>query len=58
MDPVLLNVFGLEIRWYGLLMVIAFICGYYILLKIRDDVSKEYDPGTYNWSKGWGGFIL
>ncbi|MBS3160006.1 prolipoprotein diacylglyceryl transferase [Candidatus Woesearchaeota archaeon] len=41
MDPVLLNVFGLEIRWYGLLMVIAFICGYYILLKIRDDVSKE-----------------
>ena len=40
MDPVLVNIFGLEIRWYGLLMMLGFIFGYFILLKIRGDVSK------------------
>lgn len=40
MDPVLVKFLGLEVRWYGLLMVIGFLLGYFILLRIREDVSK------------------
>ena len=35
-DPVLLRVGGLEIRWYGLLFAIAFLAGYFILLRLSD----------------------
>ena len=32
-NPILLNIFGLEIRYYGILLALAFLFGYFISLK-------------------------
>jgi len=37
-NPTFINIFGLEIRWYGVLYATGFLLGYYILKKI---VKKE-----------------
>ncbi len=34
MDPTLVTIGPLEIRWYGLLMALAFVCGYVILRRL------------------------
>ncbi|MDD5254118.1 MAG: prolipoprotein diacylglyceryl transferase [Candidatus Nanoarchaeia archaeon] len=39
LDPVLLTIFGLEVRYYGLIYVISFIIAYFLLKKL----SKEND---------------
>lgn len=36
-DPVLVHIGLLEIRWYGLLFAAAFLCGYYILMRLGDE---------------------
>jgi len=43
MDPVLIHAFGLEIRWYGLLLALAFLIGYFILLNLSKEkgIKKE-----------------
>ncbi len=33
-DPVLVHIGPIEIRWYGLLFAAAFLCGYYILIRL------------------------
>lgn len=43
MNPVLISVIGFEIRWYGLLLALAFLIGYFILLKLSEEngIKKE-----------------
>ena len=33
-DPVAFTVFGLEIRWYGVMFMLTFLCGWWILNRI------------------------
>jgi len=43
MNPILISIFGLEIRWYGLLLAFAFLAGYFILLRLSEEkgIKKE-----------------
>ncbi|MFO8016224.1 MAG: prolipoprotein diacylglyceryl transferase [Candidatus Woesearchaeota archaeon] len=48
MDPIAFTIGPLEIRWYGLLMALAFLCGYFILRKLaRGSGIKEELTDTY-----------
>ena len=41
-DPAIFSFFGMEIRWYGLLIAIGFLAGYYIEAKIfKNDKAPE-----------------
>lgn len=44
-SPVAFSVFGLDVRWYALAYVAAFICGYYLFryLMLRNDSQIELD---------------
>ena len=47
LDPTILEVFGLEIRYYGLVYVIGFLAAYYLLLKA---IEKGFVKGfTKEW---------
>lgn len=41
MNPILLNLYGFEIRWYGLLLALAFLIGYLILLRLGKEKGIE-----------------
>tara|TARA_Y100000310_G_scaffold203527_1_gene203765 strand:- start:7079 stop:7846 length:768 start_codon:yes stop_codon:yes gene_type:complete len=43
LDPVLLSLFGLEIRWYGLVYVIGFLLGLWFLQRYRREVNMSSD---------------
>ena len=50
-DPILLKVGIFEIRWYGLLYALAFLVGYFILLKLapRFNIKKEHIEDYIPW---------
>ncbi len=46
-DPEIFNLFGLSIRWYSLMFIIAFVLGMYLMKKIyhKDEIPEEkLDP--------------
>lgn len=43
LDPVLFQIFGLEVRYYGLVYVIGFLLGWYFLHKARDQLGLSKD---------------
>lgn len=45
-DPVLLELFGLEIRWYGLVYVLGFLLAYWYLLRKRQELGISKDEAS------------
>lgn len=56
MDPIFLNIFGLEIRWYSLIMLIAVIIGIIILIKEgkKFDYPKDFLFNMAFWAVIFG----
>ncbi|MDE5762977.1 MAG: prolipoprotein diacylglyceryl transferase, partial [Bacteroidales bacterium] len=40
-DPVAFSLFGLEIRWYGVMFALAFICGWFLLSKMLKKEGRD-----------------
>lgn len=40
-DPVAFSLFGLEIRWYGVMFALAFICGWFLLSKMFKKEGRD-----------------
>jgi len=51
MDPILLNLGFLQIRWYSLLFVLGFVIGYFILQRLakRKKIKKELIESYFIW---------
>ena len=47
LDPILLEIGPFSIRWYGLLMALAFLCGYFIIQKLANERKLNVDADTY-----------
>ncbi len=40
-DPVAFSLFGLEIRWYGVMFALAFVCGWFLLSKMLKTEGRD-----------------
>jgi len=56
MDPVIFNIGDFEIRWYSVILLIAFLVGYYIVNKEakRFEISKEFIFNMLFWTLIFG----
>lgn len=47
LNPVLFEIGPVAIRWYGVLMALGFICGYFIIAKLAKERKLKLDVDTY-----------
>ena len=40
-DPIFFTVFGLEIRYYGMIYALSFLIGYYLIKKLAEKLDLE-----------------
>ena len=47
LNPILFELGPLSVRWYGLLMALGFLCGYFLIVKLAKERKLKVDADLY-----------